>query len=113
MSNPVFDKQGSLQRVDNDWELLGELVSLFYEEYTSQIRELKEALAQKDGRRFKLCAHTIKGAAGNIGAMQVFEQAFALERLATSGEFEQVAKELPHFEAAIAEFRRIFDAAVR
>lgn len=113
MSNPVFDKPGALQRVDNDWDLLGELVTLFYDEYTNQIKELRDALALKDCTRFKRCAHTIKGAAGNIGAMQVFEQAFALERLAASADVDQLSKELPRFEAAIAEFRRIFDAAVR
>lgn len=113
MTNPVFDKAGALERVDNDWDLLEELVSLFFQEYTQQLADLHAALNAGEAERFKRLAHTVKGAAGNVGAMYVFDLALRLEKSAAANALGEARTLLPQFEAAVADFKRIFDAAVR
>lgn len=82
MTEPlVFAIQDALERVDNDVELLKELIAIFFQEFERELVTLRKAGAAHDSVTFSRAAHSLKGAAANVGAMQVARVAAKLERL--------------------------------
>src|SRR5262249_14494754 len=75
-------RQEALKHVRGDAELLGEMIELFLKEYPRLQAEIDAAVDQHDGRRLKLAAHTLKGAAGIVGAGRVVALAEQLEGIA-------------------------------
>lgn len=65
----VFDREAALDRLGGDEEILDEVIAVFIEDGARQVKELTSALQkQEDLSRVQNLAHTLKGAAGNIGA---------------------------------------------
>jgi HPt (histidine-containing phosphotransfer) domain-containing protein len=56
-----------------------EILRLFDGQVTAMVQDLKGVLAQRDARRWKEIAHTIKGAARGVGAFRMGEAAAAAE----------------------------------
>ncbi|MCP4592822.1 MAG: response regulator [bacterium] len=83
-----LDVSGALERLGGDRELFTETVEVFLENLPEAIRELRSAVAQSDGQRLRMAAHSLKGAASNIGAVATCETAYRLER---QGECEALA----------------------
>lgn len=79
MKSPVFDKEGALNRVGGDRELLAELIQLFIDEYNDQVDELLTFIQDSNAKELERRAHSIKSALGNIGAMQGYDAAYELE----------------------------------
>ncbi len=77
---PVFDKDALLERLMGDQELAMSILRGFLQETPLQINSLRKALAQGDAQAARRWAHTIKGAAGNVGAMLLREKASLLEQ---------------------------------
>lgn len=61
-------------------DILGHLSTLFIEDSASRLTALREAWAAGHTKDAARAAHTIKGAAGNIGAARVVAAALAVER---------------------------------
>lgn len=84
-----------------------ELVELFVDSGTAEFNRLKEAVTANNLDQIMRSAHTIKGAAGNLGLMDVHEEAKKIESSASSGQAEELAEAVQvmtgQFEA-IAEF---------
>ena len=98
----AFDVQEALARVDGDKELLGEMASLFLEEYPRFLAQIQEAINKKDSSSLSYAAHTLKGSVGNFAASDAFEAAFTLERIGRHGDLTQAFDALVHLEAALA-----------
>jgi DNA phosphorothioation-dependent restriction protein DptG len=64
---------------DNDEEFIKELLSSFVDDISNQIGELESAISQQDSQKRKERAHSIRGAARNVGAKTLFEDTDALE----------------------------------
>lgn len=76
---PGLCVQAGLQRMGNDWEGYSELLQLFTTTYRSCDQELSEMIDQGNYASARDIVHTLKGAAGNIGAEDLMEAAQDLE----------------------------------
>ncbi len=75
----VFDKKILLNRLEGDEELFKEIVKTFLDDAPLQIEKLKQALNEEDLNQLEKQAHTLKGAAMNIGGKALQPVAYALE----------------------------------
>ena len=76
-----FDVEQALSYMDGDGELLRATVELFLEEYPKILARLHTALADQDAKTLEREAHSIKGAAANLGATATYEAALRLEQI--------------------------------
>ncbi|MCI0485999.1 MAG: PAS domain S-box protein [Blastocatellia bacterium] len=111
----VFDRQEALSRVDGDMDLLLELMELFFEGCPSQLSTMREAIARSDGETIAEAAHSLKGAAGNLGANAAYEAAKKLEMMGREGNlhgaveaWEELAAKIERLKAVIAALNSAF-----
>lgn len=83
---PILDRQTLLERVGNDRELLGILVDVLREDGPARIAELRDALTACDLPTARRAAHTLKGTAGNLAALQLSEVARRIEHAAATND---------------------------
>ena len=103
---PVFDRSGVLERMGDDRAFLQQLLSLFFSTVAGLIDELEQELQQPDNReQVHRCAHSIKGAAANVGAERLNRLALLVEQAADAEDFETVQAQLPQLRAEYAQFR--------
>ncbi len=69
-----------LSHVSWNKKLYLSLLTKFRDGYSSTIREINEAIEKGDRELAVRLAHTVKGVAGNIGAVKVQEASYALEK---------------------------------
>lgn len=87
--DPVIDFPAVLERVEDDRDLLGELARLFLEELPERLSAIDEALDTHDAKGLEKVAHALKGSAGNLAAMTVFEAAKQLEHIGRTGDWSR------------------------
>jgi PAS domain S-box-containing protein len=88
----IFDRSLLLKRVHGDEEIVTEVMEVFLRDIPQQIVILQEAIANGDGMLTERQAHSIKGAAANVGAMALREVAYQIERTAKEGQLNGAAK---------------------
>ena len=74
-----FDFQKALSIADGDKELLAELIDSFEEYFPELMKDISKALAEYDGETLRAKAHSIKGSAANLGALELSALAAELE----------------------------------
>jgi HPt (histidine-containing phosphotransfer) domain-containing protein len=67
-----------------------ELLILFVETAHADMDKLETALLETDGNQAAAAAHSIKGAAANLGLTALYEAAKEVEHLGRSREFAQI-----------------------
>jgi HPt (histidine-containing phosphotransfer) domain-containing protein len=82
---PVDWEEG-LARAGDDVEFFKELLELFLGDVPSRLEALDQAIAGGDAGAAAAAAHSIKGAAANLSARGVQQQAYTLEHAARGGE---------------------------
>lgn len=87
----IFDRQGLMDRIDNDEELFQEILTLFLTKTPAQLQAMKAALEQKNASHAYQLAHTLKGVAGNTGALTIEKAALDLESAIKKGDFTLAA----------------------
>lgn len=80
----VIDTAKALARLHGDQALYAELVQLFLEDCRALQAKLREAISSKNALLLRQTAHTLKGAAGSIGAEPIADAARQVERLVLS-----------------------------
>jgi CheY-like chemotaxis protein/HPt (histidine-containing phosphotransfer) domain-containing protein len=75
----VFNEKMLLDRLDGDKELFREILQTFLQDAPLQIEKLKQALEEGDLSQTEKQAHSLKGAAMNIGGIALQAVAFDLE----------------------------------
>ncbi len=105
---PVFDKEGTLDRVDSDIELLHELFDIYLEERDGMLAQIQEGVEQENASKLEKSAHAAKSALGNLGAMRCQALCFELEKLGRAGslegakeKYDELVSEVAHFDKAI------------
>ncbi len=81
------DWQAAHQAVRGDRRLLLAVVETLLEEAPRLMEAVREAVAASDARRLHLAAHTLKGSVRIFGNTPVYQEAWAIERLALAGGF--------------------------
>ena len=90
-----------LSRVDNDYELLRDLVSIFQEEFPRHLEALRRAVGDSNLSQVKITSHTMKGMLANLSANRGAASAARLEQLAGAGSAASMANALAEFEREI------------
>ncbi|MFH1845399.1 MAG: response regulator [bacterium] len=88
----IFDWPGLLARVLDDEELAREVIELTLENCPILLADLQAAISDGDIDSTQRIAHTIKGSAGNSGALGLQAAALQLEKVAKIGDLPQAAE---------------------
>ena len=83
---PALDREALMNRVDNDRELIGILADALREDGPARIADLRSALDANDFPAAKRAAHTLKGTAGNLAALQLAEVAKRAEHAVSAAD---------------------------
>ncbi len=98
---PAFERDAALERLGGDSQLLSEVIQLFLVDCPLRLAAIKTAVEARNADALCREAHGLKGAAGNLSAVSLFETAEILEQLGR----EQ------RFDAAEAAWRKLSDEA--
>jgi PAS domain S-box-containing protein len=83
------DKENVLRRLDGDMDMFKELMTEFLSYVPEHVGNLEKAVGKADVKWVIREAHTIKGAAGNLGANNLAEFALRLEQLGRTGNLDR------------------------
>jgi CheY-like chemotaxis protein/nitrogen-specific signal transduction histidine kinase/HPt (histidine-containing phosphotransfer) domain-containing protein len=103
----VFDQESMLARLMGDRSLAGIVIDAFLDDAPRQIAALKESLRVGDLHTCGRVAHSMKGAASNVGGVRLRVVASQMEKAADAGDGDAVADRMQRLEA---EFSRLKDA---
>ena len=101
---PVWEKSRALMRLANNQVLFDKICEMFIESVPRKCDEMKAAVNDKDASKVKLVSHTIKGMAGDIGALRVQSRFSDIERLAKHEQLLEIDNVLPEAINEIAVF---------
>jgi two-component system sensor histidine kinase/response regulator len=87
----VLDREELLQRVAGDRRLMLDLVELFLADCPTLWASVEDALARGDADRLTRAAHTLRGAAAQLGARPVRQAAEQLETASRQGDLSGAA----------------------
>jgi PAS domain S-box-containing protein len=104
---PVYDQAGFFDRMMGDEEMVQTVVEIFLDDIPKQIESLKHSLEASDAKTARRIAHSIKGAAANVGGEALRELAGEIEKACQDGHFESVAECCPELEH---QFNRLKEA---
>jgi len=93
----VWDEALTLERLDNDEELLADIIALFLDEAPAQLTALVEACRRRDWPVLADIAHKLKGMAGHFCAGTIVDFSAKLEyaaRNAQTSDLEKMAEDL-------------------
>jgi len=90
MSHEAIDVTEVLERVQNDYELLIELLDIFQEDYKEKRQAFDVAIQRKSSDELRNLAHSLKGASSNISAKKIHDLFAQLEHMAEEGQWEHV-----------------------
>ena len=87
----VFDREGMLERLMNDEDLARLITHSFLTDIPNQIEALRHNLELSDSSGVSRQAHTLKGAAANVGGEALRALAFEMEKAGQAGDLKLVA----------------------
>jgi signal transduction histidine kinase/CheY-like chemotaxis protein/HPt (histidine-containing phosphotransfer) domain-containing protein len=109
---PVFDKAGLIERLMGDKDLAGTIMEGFIEDIPKQVEMLQHYLEGGDALKVQRQAHTIKGAAANVGGEALCAIALEVERLGIRGELGAVRFRMDALRAAFDHLRQEMKSAL-
>jgi PAS domain S-box-containing protein len=112
-STMIFDLHGTLDRLMGDEKLVIKIVKVLLIDIPQKIQNLKEQLESADIKGSGILAHTIKGAAANVGAERVRAVAYEMEIALRSGELESARANMQNLETQFELFRKAADEHVK
>lgn len=86
--------------------LIQRLFTVFVREEPARVKEIHEALEQKDYERLKHLVHSLKGACVTMGACTVRDQCVKMEKAAKARKNEELEK---HFKGLDTEMGNVFE----
>jgi two-component system sensor histidine kinase/response regulator len=90
-----------LERVDGDRELIAELLELLRNDYPRQIEAMHRAIDSNNSESLEQVAHSMRGALGNLAAVNGAVIASELERIGKSGCNADAPKRLAELEVEL------------
>jgi len=109
-----FDKKAILDRIDGDMDLFRQLIALFVKEVPRQINQIKLAIKEQKPDNITLYAHTIKGSAYNIRAMELKQVALDIEQAGKASNVHLAASKIEALENTYdklySELKRVIDS---
>jgi len=102
---PVFDRTGLLERLGGQEEMVNVFIDMFAKNVSGYVELLLSALDCRDAEQVRIQCHAIKGAAGNIAALQVCKTATAMETHARDGRLNDAAQLFQQLKDEVERFR--------
>ncbi len=103
----VWDKAAMITRLMDDEELARTIASGFLEDIPRQIQALSSALQNGNTPASERLAHTIKGAAANVGAEPLRAAAAAMEHAAAAADQDEASACLPRIQETFARLAEV------
>ena len=100
----VWDKEEALSRLMDSPALLDEACRIFVEESEQQLPVMARQLADADYADLAREAHKMKGSAGNLAALELYQHALTLEQAAKQDATEQATAALASLTEGLARF---------
>jgi PAS domain S-box-containing protein len=105
----VFDREGLVERLIGNEELAQRVIRRFVADMPGQLAQLGRAVSESDSPQVRLLAHSIKGAAGNVGGLEMREVAWKLEQKGTAGDLTGADAVLPELSASFDRVKPIME----
>lgn len=102
MNHPIWDKTDALHRLGDNDVLLNKIIESFMNDGPKSLSALRTALDENNSEHAQLHAHSLKGSAGNVGALKLQEFSKHLEESAKN-------KNLSEVQAGFEECERILN----
>lgn len=96
-----LEVEETLARLGGDRDLLWELYAAFAEDAPVKLESLVAAVEARDMSMVMKRAHSLKGSAAAVGALECRDLAIALESMAESNDFDAVKRLAHHLEEAL------------
>jgi PAS domain S-box-containing protein len=106
-ASEVFDRKALLERVGGDEVFFNEILMTFLNDAPVQIEMMKEYLKGADLPRLEFQAHSLKGAAMNIGGNALQKAAFEVEFAAKNHELDKVVMLLDKVEKEFGKLKSV------
>jgi HPt (histidine-containing phosphotransfer) domain-containing protein len=94
----LFDLGGVMSRMMGDRELAAAVMGAFLDDMPRQIEALKEYLQTGNQEGCARQAHSVKGAASNVGGERLRAVALVMEKAADAGDLSIVAEQMKNLE---------------
>jgi|UniRef100_A0A7C4QQT9 HPt (histidine-containing phosphotransfer) domain-containing protein len=112
-NNTVFNGEELLGRCLGKRELAARVLARFHKQMTQDLALVQDALSTRDAVQIAHVAHRIKGAAANVSAHGVQEQAGALEEAAREELWSQIPEQVEQLAGAHVEFASAWQSFTR
>jgi PAS domain S-box-containing protein len=99
---PGIDRTTGLKRVAGNEALYGKLLLDFHRDYATSLERVRALIGEDRLADAERQVHTLKGVAGNIGAMELHRAAQELDSALRVGDLERVGSLLPDVERALS-----------
>lgn len=106
MDKTVLDIDDVLERVQDDWELLFELFTIFEGDYEQKRAALDDLIKAGDLEQIKNLAHSMKGASGNISAKAVHQTCAQMELFAEQNNVREIERLLKTLDQQYAQLQK-------
>lgn len=107
LEDQVFNLEELLERTEGDEFLLKEMVRLFIEIFPELLDSMDKAIKEGETEGLRQNAHTLKSAAGSIGANRVFRAAYSLEQAGRENDVESAIKKFGELKFRLEELKPV------
>ncbi|TDF97119.1 response regulator [Paenibacillus piri] len=107
-----IDMQDALQRLDGKVEIVFRLLLLFRKQHEHTAKELRQLVTAQQFAEARRLAHSLQGAAGNLGMKSVFEAAYAFELAVEEQRLSACEPLSQSLESALVEVCATIDTAI-
>jgi two-component system sensor histidine kinase/response regulator len=102
-----FDEADFVERLMGNESLAKRVAGAFIDTMPDQLAALDSAIRSFDAPATRLAAHSIKGAAANVGGVAVRELASKLEKMGEAGALDSAAEALPELHATFQSLKPV------
>ena len=107
---PVFDHSDLLSRMMDNEELVKVVMDAFMAEASSLIQDIEQADTEKDPSSLTMAAHSLKGAAANISAIQLSDLSSKIEMASRDNDLETAKKLVPYVRPSFEKLKQVVDS---
>ena len=97
----VIDFDGAMKRLGNDEDLYREFVGFYDEDARKLLSKIEQSAEAGNATALRHTAHSLKGLAANLGAVEVVEASLFLEKAGADQLFEELPKRLADLRTAM------------
>ncbi|RUM46616.1 MAG: hypothetical protein DSY80_01830 [Desulfocapsa sp.] len=106
---PVFDRSDLLSRMMDNEELIKVVLDAFMADASSLVADIELAGTENDPAALTLAAHSLKGAAANISAMQLSDLSAQIEMLSRNNDLETAKNLVPRVRPLFENLQKVLD----